>query len=262
MSWLDRVLRAVAISAALLCLVAVTHAQAPQVPTSSVQGPVTAEAAVPADTAMLQSYDFLLTDPEHRFPARWCPTTIGFQIDTTLLDEAGLDAAAEIQRWQQVFDAWSQASDYRYRFDYRGEEQLLMDRDGEPDIGSIPAGTIGISYVHGRVGAGQNDYRSRAVSGRTAGNGGLQAVSSGDTDASALIADRGFVLIDAYDARELSAGNLRRALYQHESGHALGLGHVENPESLMHDTLSMMRLKVSVGDAAGLRELAGMPCSP
>lgn len=261
MGWLDRTLRGLALAAALLCFVAVTHAQAPQVPELAAQGPTTAAAAIPAADAVPQAYEFLLNDVEHQFPARWCASTIGFQLDTRLLEDAGLDPAAELQRWHNVFAAWSTASNYRYRFEYRGEQELLMDAEGEPDIATIPPGTIGISYVHGRSESGAADYRSRAVAGRTAGNGGLQAVSSGSSDASALIADRGFVLIDAYDAIELEANSLRRALYQHESGHALGLGHVEDRGALMHDTLSMLRLKISAGDAAGLRELASMPCS-
>ena len=261
MSWLDKALRVLALGAALVCLVAVTHAQAPQVPELSVQGPTAANATVPRADAVPQAYEFLLQDPDHQFPARWCSNTIGFQLDTTLLAEAGLDPTTELRRWQAVFAGWSEASNYRYRFEYRGESELLMDSNGEPDIAAIPPGTIGIVYVHGRSASGPTEYRSRAVAGRTAGNGGLQAVSSGNSDASALIADRGFVLIDAYDAGELEAGSLRRALYQHESGHALGLGHVEDRGALMHDTLSMVRLQISSGDAAGLRELASMPCS-
>ena len=262
MGWLDRSVRALAVSAALLCLVAVTHAQAPQVPESAVKRPIVAEAAIPERDSVSQAYEFLLTDPEHEFPARWCADTIGFHIDTTLLVGSKMDPTAEIDRWQEVFAEWRRASDYRYRFEYLGDKQLLMDSDGEPDIGSIPAGTIGISYVHGRSGSAPVDYRSRAVSGRTAGNGGLQAISTGNSDISAMIADRGFVLIDINDAAELTPDGLRRALYQHESGHALGLGHVQDRRALMHDTLSTTRTKISAGDSTGLRELADMPCSP
>jgi hypothetical protein len=201
-----------------------------------------------------------LSSPEHRYPARWCAGTIGFTIDTTELVGSDMDAGQEAARWQSVFDDWSRVSGGRYSFAYRGERRLTMDSDGQPDVNSVEPGTIGITFVHGDAAAASTEYRSAAVRGRTAGNGGLQVSSPGNSDAGSLIGDRGFVLIDVDDAASLNPDGLRRTLYQHESGHALGLGHVSDPAALMNGTLSTARSRVGPQDGAGLQALLRFPC--
>jgi hypothetical protein len=210
-------------------------------------------------------YAFLLRSQDHIYPARWCTgTTIGYTIDFSQAPAAGLDPTQELARWQSVFERWTRASQGAYTFQYLGEKLLTTvkrDAGREVDVDAIDSGTIGITYVHGDDEIDVPDtYRAAAVAGRTAGNGGLQAVSRGD-DAAALVGDRGFIMIDASDTLSLAPDGLRRTLYLHESGHALGLGHVDEPSSVMHGTLSQSRLGIGKGDLTGINELAAMPCT-
>lgn len=266
MGWFDRVLRAVAVVAALtVVVVAAMNSQLPLNFSSSAekkQGPSSRDdLRREAAAAQTRGYAYLLSSPDHLYPARWCAGNIGFHMDTTMLADARLDTAEEVRRWDKVFQEWSRASQGRYTFSYLGERKLTMNADGEPDVNSVEPGTIGITYVHGDP-DGAEEYRSTAVRGRTAGNGGLQVISRGDSDAGALLGDRGFVLIDVDDAADLAADGLRRSLYQHESGHALGLGHVEDDRVLMNGTLSNERSRITASDQAGLRSLLEMPCVP
>ncbi len=266
MGLFDRVLRGVAVTTAVLVVVlAAMNSQLPlnfsspsrTEPAGDQEQPLRREAAA----APSRAYAWLLSSPDHTYPARWCAGTIGYHIDTTMLSGSGLDPGQEITRWQRVFTEWSRASQGRYTFAYRGERQFTMDSDGEPDVNSVEPRTIGITYVHGESGEEPGAYRSAAVRGRTAGNGGLQVTSSGASDAGALLGDRGFVLIDVDDAAQLPADGLRRTLYQHESGHALGLGHVDDEGALMNGTLSTAREAIGRGDQQGLSALLRMPCS-
>lgn len=209
--------------------------------------------------AKTKGFAYLLKSGEHRYPGRWCGGTIEYTIDVSQVADAGMNPDEEIARWAAALGAWSRATQGHYRFVHGGQRALDTDDEGELNLDSIQPGTIGITYVHGD-GSGDATHDAVAVRGRTAGNGGLQVVSTGDADAGALVGDRGFVMIDAVDAAALSADGLRQTLYTHESGHALGLGHVDTASSLMNGTLSTSRALPAGGDVAGIRALAAMPC--
>lgn len=229
--------------------------------------PATADATrqIAADSLQRQSdardYAFLLTSPDTRLPGRWCAGTIPYHLDLTEAVRAGMDPGAEAARWAAVMQRWAEASDGHYRFEYAGTRDLRVDEDGELDLDSIEPGSIGITYVHDDPTTGDAAYRAAAVVGRTAGNGGLQVISNAEVPGGMLVGDRGFVMIDADDASELSSVGLREALYQHESGHALGLGHVPSGDSIMNGTLSEKRLTLTDSDRAGLAALIEMPCA-
>ncbi|MCB0918711.1 MAG: matrixin family metalloprotease [Actinobacteria bacterium] len=263
----DTVLRGIAIAAlALLLLVGIAS------PAGLLGQPVSGNSAAPAnrepdarsasDAATAAGYAFLLSSKEHDYPARWCAgTQLRYTIDFTQAGAAGLDPAEEVRRWQRAFSAWTEASLGQYTFVYEGEKQLSTvaeDDSFEVDVDSIDEDTIGITYV-------QDDdesqpYYATAVRGRTAGNGGIQVVSRGTQEGSALVGDKGFVMIDAEDAATLAATGLRETLYIHESGHSLGLGHVEAAQSIMNGTLSNSRPDISEADRQGVRALSRMPC--
>lgn len=209
--------------------------------------------------ARAKGYSFLLRSTDSRYPGRWCGGTIPYSLDLSQVETAGMSQADEAARWAEVLQNWSAASGGHYRFTYAGPRPLSTDDSGELDIDSIEPGTIGITYVHDDDTA-ESDHRAAAVRGRTAGNGGLQVTSNGSLPGGLLVGDRGFVMIDAEDAAALSPDGLRQALYQHESGHALGLGHVAAGSSIMNGTLSTDRLALAPGDKAGLKSLIEMPC--
>lgn len=261
----DRALRVIALLTALVAVVTVTLT-----PTMTVNSEADARPAPGDDDVSVQQresadavtrgYAFLLRSEDHRYPARWCPGEIPYRLDLSQAIAAGMDPIAEQQRWADVFAKWAAVSGGVYSFRYAGEQELRTMLDQQLDIDSIEPGSIGITYVNDSADAEQG-YQAAAVQGRTAGNGGLQVVTNSTLDAGALVGDRGFVMIDADDAAELAPEGLRRTLYQHESGHALGLGHVSEPTSLMNGTLSTARAYVSQADEEGLLALTRMPCT-
>lgn len=258
---LDGALRVTAV--VLGCAALLVVAANPQLHTDSdarARNPLSSKELRQRDAAAkTRGYTFLLKSSEHRYPGRWCGGEIRYTIDMTELPGEGLDPAGEQQRWADVMHQWSQASRGVYTFTYTGSHPVRTRDDGSLDLDFIEPGTIAISYVHGN-GEGEGDHDATAVKGRTAGNGGLQVVSNGPDDAGALVGDRGFVMIDVDDAAALGGDALRQALYQHESGHALGLGHVGSATSIMNGTLSNTRLQLAEGDIAGVQALTRMPC--
>ena len=273
----DRVLRALAVLFVAVAAILAFATPAGQLSGAAADRPATqdyiennagvAEPSATAANAEAGGYDFLLTSEDHPYPARWCSgTDLGYTIDFSQAIAVGLDPQEELQRWREIFDDWTAASKEAYTFTYIGESELgtkSVEGAMEIDIEAIESDTIGITYVYGDIddAGGSRGYLASAVEGRTAGNGGLQVVSRGSEDETSLVGDRGFVMIDASDALSLAPDGLRRTLYTHEAGHALGLGHVTEPKSLMHGTLSESRLDLARGDLTGVNELATMPCS-
>lgn len=269
----DRILRTPAVLGAAVVIIVAITVPVNQLHGAAVERPTTLERPRPvpnprqlaAEPAATGRYAYLLSSPDNKYPARWCADTeIRYSVDLSQAIAVGLNPNDELDRLREAFAEWSRASEV-YRFRYVGEKRLATVRsNGERvvDIDAIESNTIGVTYVYGKASDAREhrNYLSSAVSGRTAGSGGVQVVSRGTSDAAALVGDRGFVMIDAVDALILSPNGLRRTLYLHEVGHSLGLGHVNHPKSLMHGTLSWSRPDLARGDVAGIQELAAMPC--
>lgn len=261
MGSVDKVLRGVAVVIALAALLVI--AANPQFHvnfTSDAVKQMSADQLQRKANARTGGYTFLLKSQDSAYPGRWCQGIIPYTLDLSQAAAAGMDPDAEAGRWARVLDNWADASGGHYQFVYAGQRSLQTQADGQLDLDSIEPGTIAITYVNDDESTGDPAYRAAAVRGRTAGNGGLQVTSTGALPGGALVGDRGFVMIDAQDAIALGADGMRQALYQHESGHALGLGHVNSGSSIMNGTLSDDRLTLAAGDIAGLRELTSMPC--
>lgn len=95
------------------------------------------------------------------------------------------------------------------------------------------------------------------LSGDIAGVGGSYRVSSIGGDRERYVT--GFVVLDieAYD--QMPFGDLRQAIVDHEFGHLVGLGHVEDPRQLMHERGGFVT-GYGDGDLAGLAELGAISC--
>lgn len=69
----------------------------------------------------------------------------------------------------------------------------------------------------------------------------------------------GFVVLDADDFDSIPSSEIRQAIVDHEFAHLVGLGHVEDPQQLMHESGGINR-GYGNGDLAGLAALGAVPC--
>lgn len=70
----------------------------------------------------------------------------------------------------------------------------------------------------------------------------------------------GFVILDRDAYADMRSGDMRQAIVDHEFGHLVGLGHVDDPRQLMHERGGFVA-EYGDGDLAGLAELGAIGCS-
>ncbi len=69
----------------------------------------------------------------------------------------------------------------------------------------------------------------------------------------------GFVILDRDAYEDMRSGDIRQAIVDHEFGHLVGLGHVDDPRQLMHER-GGFATSYGDGDLAGLAELGAIGC--
>lgn len=218
--------------------------------------------AIPAPAAVpLPRERYLIGGDAGSFPGRWCTGVIDYTIDFTMARAAGIDVERELALWSEATAEWTRASEGRYQFRYAGERSLTTTPDQSGvDLGLVPPDQIGLTYG-GEPGAVPPQYGHSGLAGLVAGHGGLSVLTTGN-QRQIHRASVGYVIIDAVDARErVQDLNQRRALYVHELGHALGLAHVEEADSVMNAEISAGRLSPNPFDRSALLALTSLPCS-
>jgi Matrixin len=221
------------------------------------------QAQAPAATGDGKGYRLNSPAPEGSGLAagHWCAATpIGYRIDFTAAGMAGSTRARERLRWREAFAAWSRASGGRYRFSYRGPATFPVSQDaadGYPiDPQLLHDGEIAITYAVGSdQGVRWRDYVHTRMS-EALGVGGVEPVGWRAGPQRGLMT-HGMVVLDALDA-----ANDPHAVptpYVHELGHALGLGHVDDPGQMMY-THAVSNAMINAGDRRGIQHLAGLPC--
>ena len=190
-------------------------------------------------------------------PAHWCATeAIGYRIDFTRALRAGSTRAKEIDRWEQAFAVWTEASGGRYTFSYRGPatyELADVRAGGYPiDPQLVPEGEIAITYADAEASAYRHPDLADAL-----GIAGVGPVSWSSGPGQGMIT-RGMIVLDAQDAE--ADPRSMPVQYRHEAGHALGLSHTPDSSQLMYSGADSASV-IGVGDRAGIRKLAGLPCA-
>lgn len=69
----------------------------------------------------------------------------------------------------------------------------------------------------------------------------------------------GFVILDRDAYEQMRSGDIRQSIVDHEFGHLVGLGHVDDPRQLMHERGGFVT-GYGEGDLAGLAELGAIDC--
>lgn len=168
-----------------------------------------------------------------------CDVPITWSVDTSRLDPK--DAKTAMEQMTADFDRWGKASGLQFKF-----------------VGEVPISYNSATYQvtgathpsdrHIFVGFLNNAEASNLLSSRTVGFAAPSKIISGDKE----ITEGSIVLSVEYVKRV----NARKesALYLHELGHALGLGHGPSKQDVMYFIVETNN-DLSPGDIEGIRQL-------
>lgn len=197
-------------------------------------------------------------------PAAWRPCrTVTWAVD---LRAAPRGALADVRR---ALALTGQATGLRFR--YAGSLAAIPQR-GWLEPGGWPAGRPDVVLAWARPPGAAGPVSDLLNGEGEAGVAGWTAERSGDGQA---WIERAFVVLDAERDRHFEPGSRpgrpgllggrrppRVRLLLHELGHALGLGHVHDPDQVMHPTIEAATGSWAPGDLRGLRALLDSAACP
>jgi len=197
-----------------------------------------------------------------RGPGHWCgERVIGYRIDLTAGKYAGLNPVTERARWRDAFTRWSLASDGVYQFKYLGPAIFPTqdDASGYPiKADALVPGEIAITYAvpPARTAAKWQSYVHPEMT-TALGLAGFANINWDEDLPNAGLITSAMVVLDAIDAAQ--DPHEVPTQYVHEVGHALGLGHVEDPGQIMFKQ-AVSNAVLNDGDRRGISKLAAAPC--
>jgi hypothetical protein len=205
---------------------------------------VTADVMTTAVTAAASSgrYSFLSTHGGK--PVRWDPCApIRYKVNRN-----GAMPTSEIRHVQAAFRTLGRDLG-GVRFTYAGQTAVVPDTTDQARKSGAP---IVVAFAS----AGSGTTRSSMLTGREAGRGGFGSLRWGSGDGPHVpIATTGAVVLDSRKARAMNR-KTRTALYLHEIGHVLGLGHAGDRGQVMYPSLLRSGPGTyASGDRAGLARL-------
>lgn len=156
---------------------------------------------------------------------------ITWSLSLTGLKLSGFDIGLFIAAAQDVFDAWASVANLAFRY-IEGDADIDVTTASETEVAQLAGSIVGLASYSFNPGD-------------VTGNGVAEIIASTiymDTDPSWSPSGERTIL--SYFGVLL-----------HEVGHALGLGHVADPEQIMNTPISTNSL--GAGDIAGIRELYG-----
>lgn len=219
-------------------------------PPSSTSSTSTAAAAPPpaAPSGSAVATDYRLTTNRDGSVVRWNPCApIHYTVNAAL----AADPAGALADTQAAIGKIAAASGLAFVYD--GPTTLAPTRSWLDDGTSASSGLV-IAWAARGTGAGQSDLFGADADGE---GGWWESGVSKDGQTWTWQIKRGFVVIDpaggADYAPGFGAGQSRGVLLMHELGHAVGLGHVDNPRDVMFPVITpSSRAQWGPGDLAGL----------
>lgn len=208
--------------------------------------PATARAA--ATVASATDFTSIFTTQQPAFAnAGWaaCPAAITWTVDTTGLGAA--EAARQIENLRASFDQWAAASGLS--FQYAGTADFAYN---ESAFTLTPAGGTTAATRAIRL-AFVDDADSDLLGGQTVGMAGPTTVWASDK-----VIESGTGVFRT-DAVKRMSDTQARALFTHELGHVLGLGHAAETGNIMYPVVSTATA-LGAGDVAGVQTMT-KPCA-
>lgn len=180
-------------------------------------------------------YVFLTTQPGSQEPVAWSCRPVPYEVNTQ-------GAPPQWQRLlQEATEAIAEAGGPEFRFEGTTEDRDFTDREDSWTRRPVLVGW-----------AAEADEPELA--GDVVGFAGPSGVRSGDR----IRYVSGTVVLER-EYFERASWEDARAVAMHEFAHVAGLGHVSNPDELMHDQ-HLGTTRFGVGDRAGLRSLGSLRC--
>lgn len=181
-------------------------------------------------------YSFMAMQPDGSEPVGYDPCEV---IEIAINPQGAPDDHEELVRtaMQHTSDATGLQFELVEPTDARNFETMDMsdpvlvlwsDGSEAPDLSGDIAG-VGGSYRVGPLGGGHERYVT------------------------------GFVVLDREAYEDIRSGDIRQAIVDHEFGHLVGLGHVEDRHQLMNER-GGFTTSYGAGDLAGLAELGAIDC--
>lgn len=174
-----------------------------------------------------------------------CPTAITWNVDTTGLTEA--QATRQLANLEYAFAQWTAASGLSFRF--AGAVDLVVNESQfavkSADGTASPSRHINLAFL--------DDASSALLGGSTVGMAGPSTVWASSKE---IEGGGGAFLVEA--VRKMS-DTQARALYTHEIGHVLGLGHANEAGNIMSPIVGE-RSELGAGDVAGIQTML-KPCA-